>query len=396
VCSIGDYNGIVTFLPGETAVVLKIAPGSTMKVLSGSKAVFSGLITIEGLRDLSRTFAELKAADEVDLDFGQCRGFDGVVAARIWNEIRSLEKRGVKVRVDGLSPEYLKLLTDYTNLDSRELQEAKDDWLPRQFSDIGEKVAQGIESAGGLVKFSVNSTFSILDALIRPHKIRWTLVAYYMEQAGVMAIPIIVALQILLGFILGYQAGIQMGTLGAAQFMPRILAYSIFWEIGPMLTAVLVAGRSGSAFAAEIGTMKVRQEVDALEVMGFNLCGYIVAPKVLALYAVMPFLVLLSNFSGLFGALLAGEMFLDIPARVFVQEVRSALIPLDVYWGMIKALFYAGIIAITGCFMGIRVRGGAAAVGRATTSAVVSGIFQVILADALLSLVLAEIRPPVI
>lgn len=375
---------------------MRTVQASPVTVNGGSEAVFSGVITPGQLREVSRAFDSLDRNGEVVLDFTGCSGFDGVVAARIWSGILSLEESGARVKVTGLAPDLLKLLSDYTALDRRELPETTQGWLFRHFSDIGEKVAAGLESARGLVNFSVNSAFSITDALLRPHKIRWTLVAYYMEQAGVMAIPIIVTLQILLGFILGYQAGIQMGTLGAAKYMPRILAYSIFWEIGPMLTAVLVAGRSGSAFAAEIGTMKVRQEVDALEVMGFNLCGYIVAPKVLALYAVMPFLVLLSNFSGLFGALLAGEIFLDIPARVFVEEIRMSLIPLDVYWGMIKSLFYSGIIAITGCFMGIRVRGGAAAVGRATTSAVVSGIFQVILADALLSLVLAEIRPPVI
>ncbi|MFO7626522.1 MAG: ABC transporter permease [Candidatus Fermentibacteraceae bacterium] len=375
---------------------MKTVHDSQIIVKRGSEAVFSGVITPRHLRELSRAFNALDTRGEVVLDFTNCGGFDGVVAARIWSGIRALEDSGAKVRVNGLDPNLIQLLSDYTALNQRDLPEQKQGWLFRHFSDIGERVAEGIESARGLVSFSVNSTFSIIEALIKPHRIRWTLVAYYMEQAGVMAIPIIVTLQILLGFILGYQAGIQMGTLGAAQYMPRILAYSIFWEIGPMLTAVLVAGRSGSAFAAEIGTMKVRQEVDALEVMGFNLCGYIVAPKVLALYAVMPFLILLSNFSGLFGALLAGEIFLEIPARVFVEEIRYSLIPLDVYWGMIKGFFYSGIIAITGCFMGIRVRGGAAAVGRATTSAVVSGIFQVILADALLSLVLAEIRPPII
>lgn len=381
---------------GNMRGALNTVPDSQIIVNSRSEAVFKGVITASHLRDVNRALDSLEKRGEVTLDFSNCSSFDGVVAARIWSGIRLLEASGAKVRVNGLAPNLMKLLSDYTALDKRDLPEDKQGWLFRHFSDIGEKVATGIESARGLVNFSVNSTFSIVDALLKPKRIRWTLVAYYMEQAGVMAIPIIVALQTLLGFILGYQAGIQMGTLGAAKYMPKIIAYSVFWEIGPMLTAVLVAGRSGSAFAAEIGTMKVRQEVDALEVMGFNLCGYMVAPKVLALYAVMPFLVLLSNFSGLFGALLAGEIFLDIPARVFVEEIRTSLIPLDVYWGMIKSLFYSGIIAITGCYMGIRVRGGAAAVGRATTSAVVSGIFQVILADALLSLVLAEIRPPII
>ncbi len=375
---------------------LRALSETQIRIIGVSGVVFNGLITPDHIGEIGEAFSSLDPRQPVHLDFSSCSGFDGVVAARIWNCIRNLEAGGTPVKVTGMKPELAKLLADYSSLDLLQPREAASGWASRHFSDIGDKVAAGLNSTWGLLQFAADSSFSIVYALFHPARVRWSLVAYYMEQAGVMAIPIIVTLQMLLGFILGYQAGIQMGIMGATRYMPRLLAYSIFWEIGPMLTAVLVAGRSGSAFAAEIGTMKVRQEVDALEVMGFSIGGYIVAPKVLALYAVMPFLVLLSNFSGLFGALLAGEIFLGIPARVFVEETRQALIPLDVYWGMLKSLFYSGIIAVTGCFMGMRVRGGAAAVGRATTSAVVSSIFQVILADALLSLVLAEIRPPVI
>jgi phospholipid/cholesterol/gamma-HCH transport system permease protein len=219
------------------------------------------------------------------------------------------------------------------------------------------------------------------------------MVFYYMEQTGVKAIPIITVLCWLLGAILGYQAGYQMKNFGAELYMPALLAYSITWEIGPMLAAVLVAGRSGSAFAAEIGTMKVRQEVDALSVMGFNVFSYLVTPKMIALMFVMPILVLLANFAGLVGGLLAGGIFLNMPASIYLAELSKALIPMDVYWGMLKGILYAVLIATTGCYMGMRVRGGAAAVGRATTSAVVASIFLVIVSDALLSILFVHIRP---
>ena len=214
-----------------------------------------------------------------------------------------------------------------------------------------------------------------------------------MEESGVKAIPIVATLTWLLGVVLGYQSGFQMRIFGAETFMPALLGYSITWEIGPMLAAVLVAGRSGSAFAAEIGTMQVRQEVDALRVMGFDTFSYLVTPKMIALLCVMPFLVLLANCAGIFGGLLAGTLFLDLPASTFISELGKALIPLDIIWGMIKSIIYAVIIANVGCFMGMRVRGGAAAVGKATTAAVVLSIFLVIIADALLSLLFVHIRP---
>ena len=204
-----------------------------------------------------------------------------------------------------------------------------------------------------------------------------------------MALPIIVTLNWLMGVVLGYQAGYQMSQFGAELFMPALLAYSICWEIGPMMTAVLVAGRSGSAFAAEIGTLKVRQEIDALEVMGFNLYGYVVTPKMIALFLVMPLLVTVANFAGMAGGLAAGGMFLDMPATVYLNEARKALIPFVLFLQRLQG----PIIAVTGSYMGMRVRGGPAAVGKATTSAVVVSIFLVILVDALLSLVFVHLRP---
>jgi phospholipid/cholesterol/gamma-HCH transport system permease protein len=254
-------------------------------------------------------------------------------------------------------------------------------------------VIDSITTIRGLGQFTIETLAALFHTICRPVSVRWSLTFYYMEQTGVKAIPIIMVLCWLLGTILGYQAGYQMRNFGAELYMPALIAYSITWEIGPMLAAVLVAGRSGSAFAAEIGTMKVRQEVDALRVMGFNIFNYLVTPKMIALMFVMPILVLLANFAGLLGGLLAGGIFLDMPASIYLSELSKALIPMDIYWGMLKGILYAVIISTTGCYMGMRVRGGAAAVGRATTSAVVTSIFLVIVSDALLSILFVHIRP---
>jgi phospholipid/cholesterol/gamma-HCH transport system permease protein len=225
--------------------------------------------------------------------------------------------------------------------------------------------------------------------------LRWQLVLYYIEQTGVKAVPIVGVLCWLLGTVLGFQGAYQLKTFAAELFMPDLVGYSITWEIGPLLAGILVAGRSSSAFAAELGTMRVRQEVDALQVMGFDVYAYLVMPKVTALIVVMPFLTLMADFFGLLGGLLIGGWYIDMPARYYLDRLGLVLLPIDFYWGVLKSLVFAVIIANVGCYMGITVKGGAAEVGRATTAAVVASIFLVILADALISLLFVQIRPTV-
>ncbi len=335
------------------------------------------------------------SSGELLLDLSDCPGMDAVPAVLLFEYCRELSSRGVSVSRVGASPELERLFETFESYSelSRSSGGSKTRGLRDHFEDIGDGVVRVLDGLRGMTGFATSTVSSLAESVTRPASVRWHMVLYYMEEAGVKAIPIIAVLTWLLGTVLGYQAGYQMEGYGAEKYMPALLAYSITWEIGPMLAAVLVAGRSGSAFAAEIGTMKVRQEVDALEVMGFDVFGYLVTPKMLALLCVMPFLVLLANCSGIIGGLLSGGIFLGMPASVYMEQLGEALIPLDVVWGMIKSFFYAIIIANVGGYMGTKVRGGAAAVGKATTSSVVVSIFLVILVDALLSLLFVRIRP---
>jgi len=299
----------------------------------------------------------------------------------------------VVVTLDGIGQDGSDQFDSFRNNESRTVVIRTDESIREHFEDVGDHLLKFMETVRGLWKFGCKTISEFVRTLGRPALIRWPQVFYYMDQAGIRAIPIIGVLCWLLGTILGYQAGYQMRNFGAELYMPALIAYSITWEIGPMLAAVLVAGRSGSAFAAEIGTMQVRQEVDALNVMGINVYSYLVIPKMVALMFVMPFLVLLANIAGLVGGLLAGGVFLGMPANIYLSELSKALIPMDIYWGMLKGILYAILVSTTGCYMGMRVRGGAAAVGRATTSAVVLSIFLVIVCDALLSILFIHIRP---
>jgi len=327
------------------------------------------------------------------LDFAACRGLDSIAAVTVFHFIRSLENAGVVVTIDGLGKDGSDQFDSFRNNEPRTVVIRTDESVREHFEDVGDHLLKFMGTVRGLWKFTCRTITEFVRTFGKPALVRWPQVFYYMDQAGVRAIPIIAVLCWLLGTILGYQAGYQMRNFGAELYMPALIAYSITWEIGPMLAAVLVAGRSGSAFAAEIGTMQVRQEVDALRVMGINIYSYLVIPKMVALMFVMPFLVLLANMAGLVGGLLAGGVFLGMPANIYLSELSKALIPMDIYWGMLKGILYAILVSTTGCYMGMRVRGGAAAVGRATTSAVVLSIFLVIVCDALLSILFIHIRP---
>ena len=264
------------------------------------------------------------------------------------------------------------------------------------FIGVGEDVLSTWGIILGLRSFSRETFAAFWRSVRHPASFRWQLSLYYMEEAGVKAVPIVGVLCWLLGTVLGFQAAYQLKTFAAEAFMPDMVAYSMTWEVGPLLAAILVAGRSSAAFAAEIGTMKVRQEVDALEVMGFSIFEYLVTPKMVALILVMPFLVLIADFFGLLGGLLIGAWYIDMPASYYISRLSTIMMPIDFFWGMLKGIVFAVIIANVGCYSGIRVRGGASEVGRATTTAVVIAIFLVIVADALFSLIFVQIRPTVI
>jgi phospholipid/cholesterol/gamma-HCH transport system permease protein len=328
-------------------------------------------------------------------DFSECDGMKLGVAAAIFDALTDLRRRGMKVEVTGLSPDD-ETLFDAFERHVQRLSRGSAGWsLRSHFEGVGDDVLGAWATLKGLAGF-FRETIRVIATLFRhPSVLRWPLVLYYMEQSGVKAVPIIGVLCWLLGTVLGYQGAYQLKTFAAELFMPDLVGYSITWEIGPLLAGILVAGRSSSAFAAELGTMRVRQEIDALSVMGFDVYAYLVMPKLTALILVMPFLTLMADFFGLLGGLLIGGWYIEMPARYYLDRLSMVLLPLDFYWGMVKSLVFAVIIANVGCYMGITVKGGAAEVGRATTAAVVTSIFLVIVADALISLVYVQIRPTV-
>ncbi len=252
---------------------------------------------------------------------------------------------------------------------------------------LGEATLEVLNDYKRMLTFLGELLGALTQALFHPRAVRWDDVAFYMKRTGVDGLPIVGLIAILLGLILAFMSSLQLKQFGANIYVASLLAISIVKELGPIMTGILVAGRSGSAFAAEIGTMMVNEEVDALTTMGFNPVRFLAVPKVLATIIVVPLLTLYADFFGILGGLIVGIVGLDLTAYTYLKETQTSLSLMDLITSLIKAGVFAVIIAGIGCQRGFEVRGGAEAVGAATTSAVVSAIFLIIVTDSAFALV---------
>ncbi|MEW6387149.1 MAG: MlaE family lipid ABC transporter permease subunit [Thermodesulfobacteriota bacterium] len=233
---------------------------------------------------------------------------------------------------------------------------------------------------------------ALTHAVLHPQAVRWNDVAFYMKRAGVDGLPIVGLISLLLGLIIAFMSSLQLKQFGANIYVASLLAIGMVKELGPIMTAILVAGRSGSAFAAEIGTMVVNEEVDALTTMGFNPVRFLAVPKVLAAMIVVPLLTIYADLFGILGGMIVGVLGLDLTVHSYLKETQRSLTLLDIVTSLIKSGVFAVLIAGIGCQRGFQVRGGAEAVGSATTSAVVAGIFLIIVTDSAFALVFHYLR----
>lgn len=211
----------------------------------------------------------------------------------------------------------------------------------------------------------------------------------FLNQAvsiGVNALPIVASMAFIIGLVLALQSSSQLRNFGANIYIVDLTVIAMMAEMGPLITAILVAGRSGSAIAAEIATMKVTSELDALKTMGLNPLRFVVIPKIYGSLITLPFLTILASISGIAGGALAAYLYLDITPEIFFNRMPEALYQKDILTGLIKSIVFALIIVVTGAFFGFKVEEGAEGVGRSTTSSVVAAITLVIIADSILGL----------
>ena len=353
---------------------------------SPSEASCAGAWVLRAIPQLDRRVAALSfpGDGELVIDAAAVTAMDTSGAWLLHRTIRVLEARGRAVRVQGLRPEFdalLKLVV--SRVPAARAPAAAS---PRVLERIGRKAWDSLLGGFGLLVFLGECAVALARALAQPRRIRWRPILYNVQTAGFEALPITGALSFLLGIVIAYQGAEQLRLVGANIYIVDLVGLSMVRELSPLITAIIVAGRSGSAYTAQIGTMKVTEEIDALRTVGVAPMDQLVLPKLLALVVALPLLTVYTDAMGILGGMIMARAQLDVSFPTFLDRLDEAVSLKSYLLGVGKAPVFAAIIALVGCYQGFRVTGSAESVGRQTTVSVVQSIFLVILTDALFSI----------
>ncbi len=261
--------------------------------------------------------------------------------------------------------------------------------IVKAIGDAGVKVYADFKA---LMTFLGDLIAAMIHLARHPRAVRWEDVLFYIRRTGAEGFPIVALISFLIGLIIAFMSSLQLKQFGANVYVASLVSLAIVRELGPIMTAILVAGRSASAFAAEIGTMRVNDEVDALVTMGFDPIRFLAAPKLIATVLVLPILTVYADLFGIFGGLIVGVTGLDLTPYTYLQETRRTITLFYLLSSLLKALVFAFVIAWIGCQRGFQVRGGVEEVGAATTSAVVTSILLIVVVDSVFAVVLYYIR----
>lgn len=330
--------------------------------------------------------ASADGVSSLRLDLSEVEHFDSAGMALVVDALRQARRDGVELRLEGVREPLL----DFFSLISvsRLLKESEQ---PRKLGGF-ERLGAAVEPIFEVTRDSARTFSAALRSIVlgpfRGERFRWLRSCGEVANAGNSAMPIVALIAFLLGLILAMQAWIQLRIFAAELFVADMVAVSVTREIGPLMAAILVAARSGSAIAAQLGTMVINEEIDALEQMGVKPHSWLVVPKVVALAVATPCLTVLFDAVAITGGLLFGVLVVDISPSAYLERTREALMIGDLLSGLFKASVFGTLIACIGCSLGLGVRGGPEGVGRATTRAVVASIFAIIVFDALFVLLL--------
>jgi len=345
--------------------------------------------------NLARLQAELDAIDTDNAHHVtfQCGGLCSLDLAGAWllyDKSMDFEELGLETEFQGFQAGHLKFLQHIIDI------AAQKEYIPGFFDPqpshfwrnsmrrIGANTIEAVDSVGYIAR-------SVLDGIKRPSRLVIGETIRQIYATGAAAIPIVSVICFLMGVVLAYQSARQLEQFGANIFMVDLVANAILRELGVVLAAIMVAGRSGSAFAAAIGTMKLNEEVDALRVMGLNPNQVLIIPRILGLVIALPLLTVFADTAGLLGGAFIGATVLDISGFAFTERLAVAITAGDVWVGISKAPVFAFLIAVTGTLRGMQVSGSAEELGRLTTVAVVQSIFLIIVADAIFTVVYSRI-----
>ena len=302
------------------------------------------------------------------------------------------ELRDKAVELTGVRREHKALLDLVAGLDRKPLPKVPKVARWREIViGLGKGADDAFRDTLDIVTFIGRATSATLQALIRPRRLQLASISRQVAETGINALPIIGLMAVMISVVIAYQGVAQLRPYGGEDYTINLVAVSMLREMGVLITAILVAGRSGSAFTAEIGVMKARDEIDALKAMGMDPMPLLVVPRLIALVITLPLLTFFADVMGLLGGSLTTQWLLHVSPVQSLDRVHEAVDTSDLFVGLVKAPVFAFFIAIIGCMHGLRVRGSAESVGRETTRAVVKAIFLVIVLDALFSILFEEV-----
>ena len=364
-------------------------PPASLNQPTPSQLVLAGPWTAAGIGVIEAQLASLRvpAGSPAEADGAGITALDTAGAWLLQKLLTRLRAGGNVATVQGLQPGFETLLgavaEQVAARTAAPAAAAKPQ--PGVLERVGRWAGGVVEQVVALLSFVGETALAFGGSLLRPARIRWRPILFNIRSAGFDALPIVGLLSFLLGVVVAYQGADQLRQYGANIFVADLVGLSMLREFAPLITAIIVAGRSGSAYAAQIGTMAVTEEIDAMRTLGIAPIELLVLPKVIALMIALPLLTLFADVLGVFGGMLMARAQLGVSFPEFIDRFVKAVSVTAYLVGIGKAPVFALIIAMVGCFQGFRTRGGADSVGRQTTRSVVQAIFLVIVADALFS-----------
>ena len=355
--------------------------------LGGSWTVMTVANADAGLRRLA-----LKGARSGHIDASALESLDTTGAWLIGRTVQRFQEAGLDVDIIGLNPAHRSLLDTVSKerVDCPPAPKAESGLL-RVIHHCGQATVEIVQQATHLVDFLGQTVLLLFRAIRRPRSIRPVSLISHMEETGLNALPIVGLISFLIGVVLAFQGADQLRRFGAEIFTVNLVAIGVLREMGILLTAIIVAGRSGSAFTAQIGTMKVNEEIDAMRTIGLDPMEVLVLPRLIAMMIVLPLLTFYADMMGLFGGAVMAMVSLDITFFQFARQLNNAVSITSFWVGFVKAPLFAFIIAMIGCYEGLQVERNAQSVGQRTTKAVVEAIFLVIVLDAMISILFSAL-----
>jgi phospholipid/cholesterol/gamma-HCH transport system permease protein len=368
---------------------MSVAPAAIAQPTPQDLAL-SGSWTARGIGAIEQQLESLRvpATTEAIADGARIEALDTAGAWVLHKLLLRLRDEGNFVTLRGLRPEFARLLQVVAQhvADQGDTPAPAASQSPAALERIGRSAEAAFEQIVALLSFVGESAVALAACVAHPARLRWRPILYNIRSAGFDALPIVGLLSFLLGVVIAYQGADQLRQYGANIFVADLVGLSILREFAPLITAIIIAGRSGSAYAAQIGTMCVTDEIDAMRTLGIAPLDLLVLPKILALLIALPLLTVYADVLGVFGGMIMARAQLGVGFDEFLERFVKAVSITAYLIGICKAPVFAAIIAVIGCFQGFRTKGGADSVGRQTTLSVVQAIFLVIVADALFSI----------